>query len=70
MVVSNKNIVKTNIFPLHSTISPLIKVNNIPEDINMNKPRGISIVSSKYNSRELSTHSDIFSIPDINKMEA
>jgi len=47
-----------------------MKVNNIPEDINMDKLRGRSIVSSKYNSRELSTHSDIFSILYINKMEA
>jgi len=47
-----------------------MKVNNIPGDINMDKPRGGSAVLSKYNSRKSSTHSDVSSIPYIDRMEA
>ena len=70
MVMPNREIVKNNIFPLHSAMSSSMKVNNILEDINTDKLRGRSAVSSKYSSRKSSTHLDISSIPYIDRMEA
>jgi len=47
-----------------------MKVNNILEDINIDKPRDRFMVSSKYNSRKPSTYSDISFISYMNRIKA
>ena len=66
----NREIVNSNTFSLHSAMTLSKKFDNTSEDINMNKLRNRSILLSTNHFKKSSTHSEILSIPYIDKMEA
>jgi len=69
MVVPSREM-NINLSHYNSAMSNLMEVNPISEDINMDKPRSRSLSSSPNVSRGMSTHSDILSIPYVNRIEA
>lgn len=56
-----RDIVNINEFIFNSAMSNLIEINNISENVNMDIPRGRSIMLSWNSSRKSSTHSDLLS---------
>ena len=69
MVVSNRESANTYSFLFFSAMLYSVEVNNISKDINMDKLRGKSKSSSTNSSRESLTHSDISSVPYIDRIE-
>lgn len=70
MVVPSREIANINLSYYNSAMSNLMEVNPISEDINVDEPRGRSLSLSPNVSRGMSTHSDILSIPYVNRIEA
>ena len=66
----NREIVKINHFPTSSAITNLVKAKCILENINIDKPRGKFIVSSRITLRKTFAHSDVLSVPYIKHIEA
>ena len=64
-----RDIVNINEFIFNSAISNPIEINNIFENVNMDIPRGRSIMLSWNSSRESSTHSDLSSQLYTDKIE-
>ena len=69
MVAPNRKIANINSSFHNSAMSHLIEVCAISEDVNMDVPRGRSILSSPNSSRELLAHSDLSSVPYVDRME-
>ena len=69
IVVPNREIANTNSFLNFSAMSNLVEA-NISEDINMDEPRGRSVISSRVILKETLAHSDILSILYVERMEA
>ena len=70
MVMPNREIANINLSSYNSAMSNSMEVNAISEDINMDEPRGRSLLSSPNTSREMSAHSDLSSIPYVDRIEA
>ena len=69
MVASNRESANTYYFLFFSVMLYPVEVNNISKDINMDKLRGKSKSSSTNFSRESLTHSDILSVPYMDRIE-
>ena len=70
MVAPNREIANINYSFYNSAMSHSIEVCAISEDVNVDVPRGRSISSSPNSSRELLAHSDLSSVPYVDRMEA
>jgi len=70
MVMPNREIANINLYSYNSAMSNSMEVNAISEDTNMGEPRGRSLLSSPNTSRGMLAHSDLSSIPYVDRMEA
>jgi len=70
MVMPNREIANINLSSYNSAMSNSMEVNAISEDINMDEPRGRSLLSSPNTSKGMSAHSDLSSIPYVDRIEA
>ena len=70
MVVSNREIANTNLFASTSAMSNPCDINGVLEDINMNAPRGRTIIASTNFSRDSFVLSKVSSIEYYNYMKA
>jgi len=69
MVVPNREIVNKYIFSSQLAMPTLMKGNTTLEDINMDELRGRSKSLSLNVSRESLAHSNLFSIPYVDRIE-
>jgi len=70
MVAPNREIANINSFLNFSAMSNPVKANYVSEDINMDEPRGRSMIPNRVMSRAMSAHSDTSFIPYVERMEA
>jgi len=70
MVAPNREIANINSFLNFSAMSNLVKANYVSEDINMDEPRGRSMIPNRVMSRAMLAHSDTPFIPYIERIEA